>query len=100
MTIHRLKCWPKYYEAVISGEKTFEVRLNDRGFSVDDWVILEEWNPDDRHYTYRDAKFRITYVMSLKDYADVKGWGWRIARSLMPNLVILGIVGDSDCLRV
>jgi ASC-1-like (ASCH) protein len=48
MTTHKLKCWPKYYEAVIFGKKTFEVRLNDRGFSVDDSVILNEWSPTDR----------------------------------------------------
>ena len=24
--VHELKCWPEYFEAVISGAKTFEVK--------------------------------------------------------------------------
>ena len=34
--VHELKCWPEYFEAVISGAKTFEVRKNDRDFAVRD----------------------------------------------------------------
>lgn len=87
---HSLKCWPKYFEAVISGAKTFELRLDDRGFKVGDNILLREWDPDMQHYTGGEVDLRITYVMRLREYLDIKGVGWRLARRLMPNLVILG----------
>lgn len=34
MTTHTLKIQMKYADAVLSGEKSFEVRKNDRGFKV------------------------------------------------------------------
>ncbi len=42
---HDLKCWPEYFEAIRSGTKTFEVRLNDRGFLAGDVLHLHEWDP-------------------------------------------------------
>lgn len=32
MKIHELKILPKYYEKVLSGEKRFELRKDDRNF--------------------------------------------------------------------
>src|SRR3954470_11426726 len=40
---HELKCWPEFYKALVSGEKTFELRKNDRGFRVGDVLWLREW---------------------------------------------------------
>ncbi len=39
---HYLKTERKYYQAVEYGDKTFEVRKNDRGFEVFDLVVLQE----------------------------------------------------------
>jgi hypothetical protein len=33
---HELKTWTEYYNAVFDGNKTFEVRKNDRNYQVDD----------------------------------------------------------------
>lgn len=68
---HGLKTWPSYFEAVLKGEKTFEIRLNDRDFTVGDVLILHEWDPGsptrDSHlttgYTSRKLEKRVTYVM-------------------------------------
>lgn len=43
--VHELKIWPQYYQAVYEGTKTFEVRVNDRGFQKGDFVRLREFNP-------------------------------------------------------
>jgi hypothetical protein len=39
---HKLKCETEYYQAVDRGEKTFELRVNDRDFKIHDWVALLE----------------------------------------------------------
>lgn len=39
---HELKCESKYYQLVESGEKDFELRLNDRNYQVGDMVTLLE----------------------------------------------------------
>lgn len=46
MTEHRLKILPEFYDPVVNGEKTFEVRLNDRGYQVGDVLVLCEWWPE------------------------------------------------------
>lgn len=61
--IHELKIWPDYFEAVVIGAKTFELRKDDRGFQVCDLLILKEWNPDREVYTGREAVRRICYVL-------------------------------------
>lgn len=42
---HELKCWPQYFQRVKDGTKTFEVRINDRGFQPGDKVTLREFDP-------------------------------------------------------
>lgn len=42
---HELKTWPVYFQRVWKGEKTFEVRLDDRGYQKGDTVVLREWDP-------------------------------------------------------
>jgi hypothetical protein len=43
---HDLKIWPRWFQRVKDGSKTFEVRNNDRGFQMGDTVSLQEWDPD------------------------------------------------------
>jgi hypothetical protein len=50
MKVHVLKSWPAFFEAQASGEKTFEVRRNDREFAVGDILILRKWDPESRAY--------------------------------------------------
>lgn len=59
--IHELKIFPEYFSAVISGEKTFEIRWDDRNFLVDDYIALNEFTKENG-YTGRSALYRITYV--------------------------------------
>lgn len=41
---HELKILPMYFQAVWDGKKTFEVRKNDRGYKLNDILILKEWD--------------------------------------------------------
>ena len=47
MRYHRLKTLPPYFERVQSGQKTFEIRKNDRDFQVGDILELEYYNPNE-----------------------------------------------------
>lgn len=42
--IHELKIEKQYYERVEDGTKTFEIRLNDRGYQKGDIVKLKRWD--------------------------------------------------------
>ncbi|NUK29499.1 DUF3850 domain-containing protein [Parageobacillus sp. VR-IP] len=59
---HLLKIWPEYFEAVRSGKKTFEIRKNDRGFQVNDLLLLQEYNPKTQEYTGRELLVEVTYI--------------------------------------
>ncbi len=62
--IHALKTWPEYYKEVVSGNKTFEVRKNDRSFKVGDTLLLQEWNPAGYgNYTGEEHFAQITYIL-------------------------------------
>lgn len=58
---HSLKILPEYYDAIISGRKTFEIRKNDRDYHVGDKLILKEW--DGIEYTGRITKKEIVYML-------------------------------------
>lgn len=61
---HELKIYPKYFEAIIDGKKTFEIRKNDRGFRVGDRVVLKEW--DNIAYSGREIHAEIKYILDDK----------------------------------
>ena len=44
MAEHELKVWPEFWPALASGEKTFELRKDDRGFRAGDILWLREWS--------------------------------------------------------
>lgn len=46
MRIHPLKTWTEYFQAVNRGDKTFELRVNDRNFQNGDILLLQEWVED------------------------------------------------------
>jgi ASC-1-like (ASCH) protein len=64
-TTHHLKCWPSYFEAVMMGDKTFEIRKNDRDFKVGDTIILHHHDPGgDVSEPMPTPSFRIRYILA------------------------------------
>jgi hypothetical protein len=63
--VHELKCWPEFFEGHIDKTKTFELRKDDRGFQVGDFLWLREWNPKENPpvYTNREALRKITGIL-------------------------------------
>lgn len=62
MAIIEKKIWIKYFDAVESGKKKYEVRLNDFDIAEGDTLILREWDKDKRVYTGRKIERVVTYV--------------------------------------
>ncbi|OGZ70768.1 MAG: hypothetical protein A3F47_00015 [Candidatus Staskawiczbacteria bacterium RIFCSPHIGHO2_12_FULL_38_11] len=66
MVVINKKIWPEYFEAIISGKKKFELRLNDFEITEGDVLILEEWDPKKEKYTGRKIEKKVTYVLKFK----------------------------------
>lgn len=67
--IHELKIAPKYFEDVISGKKTFEIRKNDRKFRVGDLLALNEYIIERNIYTGNSCLVYVDYVLDDIEYA-------------------------------
>lgn len=67
--IHHLKILPEYFEAVVSGDKCFEIRKNDRGYKVGDILRLNEY--EDGKYT---GNFHVAEITYITDYAQQDGY--------------------------
>jgi hypothetical protein len=58
---HNLKTLPAFFESTLQGFKTFEIRKDDRDFSIMDVIILDEYNGKD--FTGRKQFFRVNYIL-------------------------------------
>ncbi len=61
------KVWPQYFEKILSGEKNFELRLNDFNCNEGDVLVLREWNPDTKKYSGRVLEKKVSYVAKVKE---------------------------------
>lgn len=71
VTTHDLKTWPAYFERVANGEKTFEIRQDDRGYQRGDHLLLREYDPDHHSiaqycYTGRAVTALVTYITAFE----------------------------------
>lgn len=76
MRDHELKTWPEFWDAIHSGEKTFELRYNDRGFQRGDRLRLVRWS--NRHHCatapYKPIEAEVTYVMNGGAFGLADNW--------------------------
>lgn len=79
MKLHTLKIQPRFYSAVMKGDKTFELRKNDRDFLASDLIHFVNVNGED-FINEPNNVYQITYVLQ-----DVKEYG------LDEDYCILGI---------
>ena len=71
MIVHKLKTWPSFFESMISGEKTFELREDDRFFKVGDQLDLREYDPAEEKYTGRMLLVEVTYILGKNPLVDL-----------------------------
>lgn len=100
--IHQLKITPKYFDDVVAGIKTFEVRKNDRNFHVGDFLALNEITPHEcnaKHEhleTGRSVLMHVHYI--LDDPAYVKE-GYVIMEIEACGVDLLGIACEPTILE-
>lgn len=61
--VHELKTWIEYFQFMVSGEKSFELRKNDRDFRAGQELMLKEYDKESEKYTSRILHCKITYVL-------------------------------------
>jgi len=77
---HKLKTMPCYFDAVLAGEKQFEIRFNDdRGFQKGDEVTLMEY--DSPCMTGRECVVEITFVTNYQQKTGFVVFGFKIKES-------------------
>lgn len=69
-----LKVWPIYFDDILDGSKSWEIRRNDaQGFGAGRWVRFREWDPDREKYTGRTVDRFVTYVAALDRLPGMDG---------------------------
>ena len=87
MRVIEKKILPAYFEAVASGKKKFELRLNEFEVSEGDYLLLKEWDNANQRYTGREIKKKVTYVGKY----NVEDLFWPEAEIKSKGLLILSI---------
>lgn len=65
---HDLKCHPEHFDALLSGAKTAELRLNDRSYQVGDTLTLRNYDPIDNSYDGLWIMVKVTHILSGKPW--------------------------------
>ncbi len=89
MSVIEKKTWPDAFERILSGQKTYELRLADWECSPGDILILKEYLPEENEYTGREIRKKVGFVGKTKDQAyfapeQVEQHGFQII-SLLPE---------------
>lgn len=66
------KVWPEYFEKLISGDKTFELRLADWDCNEGDILVLKEYDPKTKEYSGRQIEKKVNYIIKTK---GAENWG-------------------------
>lgn len=83
--IHDLKCWPEFFLPLKERTKEFELRKNDRDFTVGDYLLIREFDPsmldDCGDYTGRKTYRQVREILTADRAPD----------GLKEGYVILGL---------
>ena len=74
---HVVKSWPAFFQAIIDGDKNFEVRYDDRHYQRGDVVLLREFDPApdaEKPYTGREVQAVIGWVQHGSEWGLADGF--------------------------
>lgn len=60
------KIHPEYFQKILDGDKTYELRLSDFEIRQGDILVLKEWDPNTENYTGRELEKTVGYVGKFK----------------------------------
>lgn len=66
---HFLKISPRYFGDVVSGDKMFEIRKDDRGFMLYDTLVLMEYSDSDG-FSGNFTVVSVQYILTSKDFPE------------------------------
>lgn len=80
---HYKKVWPEYFQKILDGKKTYELRLADWECQEGDILVLQEWDPETKKFTGREIEKEVTYVAKTKNMhfwlkEEVEKYGYQI----------------------
>lgn len=75
--------WPESFNKVLSGEKTYDLRLADWEAKPGDVINFQEWDPNTKKYTGRRLEKKVGYVGKTKNWEvwpaeDIEKYGFQI----------------------
>ncbi len=73
----------EYFEKILGGDKTYELRLADWDCNIGDILVLKEWSKEKNSYTGRVLEKEVTFVLKTKSIdfwpkEDVEKYGYQI----------------------
>jgi ASC-1-like (ASCH) protein len=80
---HEKKIWPEYFQKILDGKKTYELRLADWECNEGDILVLQEWDPKIKKFTGRTVEKEVVYIGKTKNITfwpkkDVEKYGYQI----------------------
>lgn len=95
---HELKTWSEYFIAILSGEKKFEVRKNDRDYKVGDLLMLREYNNKTNTYSGAILQVKVKYILDGGEFGIEEGY-CVMSIEKMPHEVSNIVIDDeeNDC---
>lgn len=71
---HDIKTIQPYFNDIWDGNKTAELRKNDRDYKVGDWIMMREWCPVTGAYSRRVILVEVTHIMSDEKFGLQPGY--------------------------
>lgn len=68
--VHYIKCEKDFFNDVVEGYKSFEIRKNDRDYQAGDDIVLREYDKEAAELTGRELRVSIIYF--LDDYPGIE----------------------------
>lgn len=82
MIVHNVKLWTEYFHDALTGQKSFEVRRNDRDYREGDLLILWEYNRASKTVTGGRFVAKVGHV--VRNFPGLKK-GWCVFGLVRPD---------------